>query len=458
MAGWLRIECGDEALIATLADGHGVWLWSGEGLFLRRVFGSLIGVSLLECCDMRNGILSGRGCRYGRCYGRRYDRSAGFSLVEMLLVIAIIALLIGLLLPALGGARDSAMRLSTASMMADLTSAAQRFGNDNAGRNPGYFSEAQMGAAVNRGIGMSAMENAMLELGGSAAILGRADDVNAPAVNLNRGIIEIGPSNDAGARVRVNMNLIGSSGAYFVPDPAFWKAQDHLGNGQAGMPPANSGQELMPDLIDAWGNPLLAWSQDRSARGSILVQDGDRGSPGNVYTQFVRVGSDGVGMPGDLNGPAWFYLNSNAAFLEATQFGDAGVNMSGDPLVGSASAIGTGVDDDQRIMTLATMLASPSSYQIDPAVNGLDGAYFGHVFPSQPRGRFMVHSAGADGIYMDGAGDGWKTSGYSDGGAFHLDFGNNYISQAQERIVDRNGAFTNIDLMESFDDVLVGSK
>ncbi len=396
-------------------------------------------------------------------------RRDGFSLVEMLLVIAIIALLISLLLPALSGARQTAMKISTQSMMADISSAAQRFGNDNAGRNPGYFSEALMGHSDNLAIGMSAMENAMLDLGGSAAVLARADDPDAPSVNPAEGIIEIGPSDEAENRVIVNINLIGSTGAYYTPDAKSFIPAGHGDDGQAGSPmgeqlsdPIGSlsvGQVLMPDVRDAWGNPMLAWSQDQSARGSILVVDG--ADPNDVYSQFARISSDGAGNPADPTGPAWFYLASNAAFLDATEFGGGGINMAGDPADGTTSVIGGGVADEMdRIRSLATMLASPSSFLVDPGVDGLDNAAYTEVFPTIPRGRFMVHSAGADGVFLSNTGEGWISSGDFDGGAFSLNFGNNYISQGptQERLTDDNGAFTNIDVFQSFDDLLIGTK
>jgi len=387
-------------------------------------------------------------------------RRQGFSLVEMLLVIAVIALLIAMLLPALAGARDSAMKVQTQSMMADLTNAAQRFGNDNAGRNPGYFSESDMGHSENLAIGMSAMENAMIDLGGTAVVLGEENDpVAAGLINIDRRVISIGPRSDgsAASRVVVNVNAIGAEGAYFVPDQSFWKAQVHDGSngaGQAGNA-AGTGQALMPDLVDAWGNPVLVWAQDPTARGSIVPSsDADE-----VYAQFARVRSDGPGAPGGFAGPAWFYLNSNAAFLEARSYGDSGIDMRADPRTGRASVLGSGVGNNrERMRTLAAVLASPSSFQLDPTVTGLDEAIFTQVYPSAPRGRFIVHSAGSDGVIMGSNDEGWKSSAVNSGGDFRLDFGNNYLSQDNARLTDDNGAFTNIDMVVSFDDLLIGGK
>lgn len=372
----------------------------------------------------------------------------GFSLIEMLLVIAIVAVLVGLLLPVLSGARSSALKVSTAAMMADLNNAASRFSNDNSGRSPGYFSESKMGSVENwdtaaqDGVGMSAMENAMLELGGTSVVLGRADDPDVTAADPNAGIIQIGPSTEPEDQVIVNINAIGGEGAYFSPDAMRFIAQDHggNGNGQAGSA-AGIGQELMPDLLDAWSNPLLLWSQDQTARGSIQP-DSD---PDLVYEQFTQVDSE--------TGPAWFYLASNAAFLEATEFSTQGINVAGDPALGLSSVIGGGVGDADRIRSVSTMLASSGSFLLDPAATDLSSAAFEQVFPSRPRGRFIVQSAGIDGLYMSNTDTGWIGNGQTDTD-YSLYFGTNYISPGGNRLADDAGAFTNIDMMDEFDDLL----
>jgi len=380
-------------------------------------------------------------------------RRGGFSLIEMLVVIATIALIMALLIPALGGARDAALRTSTLALQNDLTSAAQRFGNDNDGRLPGPFSPAQMGQETNLDIGMSAMENALLELGGTGIILGREDQIGG--VDPESGIISVGPTEDPAQRLVVNVNLIGAEGAYFKPDRKFLEAQGHSNTppglslpriaAQAGQPPA--GQQFMPDLLDAWGTPMLLWAQDTGARGSIRASsDADE-----VYTQFVRETSDGDGNPGDPSGPAWFYLASNYAFLGATVVGPGGVNMSTD------SAIGTDTVELERIRSVASILASPSSYQLDPSVDTLEDASIEQIFPARPRARFIVHSAGSDGRYLGVNGDGWKSYGQT-GSGFHVSFGSHYKSAGGLRYTDDSGALTNIDFFDDFDDKLTGAK
>jgi prepilin-type N-terminal cleavage/methylation domain-containing protein len=66
---------------------------------------------------------------------RKYKRN-GFTLVELLVVIAVIAILIGLLLPALNKARSASVRLSCASRMRQLATAAMLYVNTYRGFLP----------------------------------------------------------------------------------------------------------------------------------------------------------------------------------------------------------------------------------------------------------------------------------------------------------------------------------
>ncbi len=381
-----------------------------------------------------------------------------FSLVELLVVIAIIALLMAILLPALSGARQAGLKSGTQNMINALTNAASSFSNDHGSRMPGYFSPYEMGSQSNMGSGggdksgMSAMENVMLELGGPDAILGRMDDDGVPAPNPAQGIIAIAPFVDDANRkpVIVNINLIGTKGAYFAPDKKFIRTMDHESGQQSPRNPGNVGQGLMPDVVDAFGNPLLAWVKDEGSRGSI---DPDVGDPDNVYRQFATLTSDGGGAD---DGPAWFYLASNETFFgdEADNVGDSGANQRALSALSPQDPQGADVEAIDRIRTLTSLLASPSYYVLE-AGETLAGVPLDEIYPARPRGRLIIQSAGVDGYYFATNDKGWNRNAHADGGRFRLDFGSNYKVEANnERLTDEDGKFITGDIASDFDDIL----
>ncbi|PCI09005.1 hypothetical protein COB72_07300 [bacterium] len=381
-----------------------------------------------------------------------------FTLLELLVVIAIIGLLIGILLPTLSGARQAGMTSSTQSMINEFTNASSSFSNDHGSEMPGYYSPTEMGSTDNlENAKMSAMENAMLDLGGTDLILGFRGDTGVPTVDVASGFIEIAPfvGDQNKEPLIVNFNLMGATGAYFAPDEKFYRTMDPVSQQQGDS--GNSGQNFMPDVVDAFGNPLLVWVKDETARGSINPDD--PGGEDAIYRQFAQVTSDVAGAP------AWFYLASNQTFFgdNAVSVGDSGryqAEFSGiglrNGIIRPAAAV---IDVEDRIHTLATLLASPSYYVLETGetlgdltvVSGVDAD---NIYPAKPRGRLIVQSAGADGYYFGTSDSGWRTNSRADGGSFKLVFGNNYKLHNGTRMLDEDGKAIVGDIASDFDDVL----
>ena len=76
----------------------------------------------------------------------------GFTLIELLVVISIIALLIGILLPALGRARDSALQSTSLSNLRQISAGLGAYAGDWNDRQPTLIPDdacqAQLGSCV----------------------------------------------------------------------------------------------------------------------------------------------------------------------------------------------------------------------------------------------------------------------------------------------------------------------
>lgn len=375
----------------------------------------------------------------------------GFTIVELIVVILIIVVISAILLPALGGARDVAKKTATTQLINNLIAAAGRFEQDQR-RLPGYFSPTEMGhpeqfAGAGSGRGMSAMENIMIDLaggipqpptgttgGGSGGGMGGAPEPTSLATAARN----VGPTRDRANQIHIDTALIGvkngSFAPYFVPDNKYYVAQTssaRVVQQNAAAPhsdrPDKIGNQL-PDVVDAFGTPLLAWVQDESATQPI-----------GVVEDFAREKADGTNR-------ARFYWNSNSCFLSATGAGKKQIDMQKQSLLGGGPGATTPVAD--RMKTLAALLGNPG-YPNDRSESAED------MLPTAARGRFVVHAAGADGVYLGRNEAGAKLGFGSSPENRYLAYGLNFKNKSDALHLDDKDQPTVIDVLDDFDDIVV---
>lgn len=346
----------------------------------------------------------------------------GFSLVELLVVLAIIVLVISIIVPALGRVRNAARKQDTRSRVEELTKAMQLFTLDNR-RTPGYFTQAEMGMVDNATRGFSQSQNVMLDLAGGIT------------TQTGAGIVSVGPMNDANKRVNVNVNLsgTGNSGsaqginkaAYYNPGDKYYRKQDGVeGGDRTGVPE----HAQLPELIDANGAPLLLWVADSVATGPI-----------NVPTDFAR---DQWALN---NPPARFYWNSNAAML------------NGSPGIGTRRILQSGTSGSLlhqsvpgKSISLVGLLGNPGSPKAFTNADALPA-----ILPSASRGAFLIQSAGEDGVYLGKVDRGGKQLSTPPlPVAQTLYYGLNFRNPDNTPITDSNGNTKSADVIENFDDVI----
>ena len=330
---------------------------------------------------------------------------SGFTLIEILVVIAIIAVLAGILLAALSGVQKAAKKTKSETLMQSFGRACDEFALDH-GRYPGILPDA-----VIDGSQITSTQNALLELMGGARVKGPQststiiqefdafeDATPVPSITVN------------GWELTFNPNRFGEgpwiSGRVY--DPYFSPKSSDLE--YSPYDSSNPDDFAYPSLVDAWDMPIIYLRSVRK-NGPILDDPTHASDPNYSLPQFE------------------LRLTALDAFL------DSALNQNSSVL---ASNLQT---EEQRMAWVTLLLAHPTFWETDSYPSCSDcvaGTAWGTT-----RGRYVLISAGPDATY--------------------LEVGNEQIHTNQN--VNPNTPFSSLlgsddgsvtpNMMDSFDDVVV---
>jgi prepilin-type N-terminal cleavage/methylation domain-containing protein len=294
-------------------------------------------------------------------------RRFGFTLIEILVVIAIIAVLAGILLPALQKVQETAKKTKTSSLMQAFARACDEFALDH-GRYPGLIPDAAVADDNENETDITSAQNALLELMGGARAWYESkdgtDDSPSSVQNeyekfLSDGVTDVSVHEVADGywHLAFNESRFGEgpwiSGRVY--EPYFSPKSSDL--------KYNQGNFEFPSLVDAWDISIMYFRSGRKNGVIIDVIPIDEAT-NNTLPQFDFPGID-------------------------EHFQDVLNNQN--------SIIGPTIEKQLAWITL--LLAHPTFWEVDEA-NAADEFADGTAWGTT-RGRYMLLSAGPDNIFLE---------------------------------------------------------
>jgi prepilin-type N-terminal cleavage/methylation domain-containing protein len=321
---------------------------------------------------------------------RRY----GFTLIEILVVIAIIAVLAGILLAALSGVQQAAKKTKTTTLMQSFGRACDEFALDH-GRYPGLLPDA-----VIDGTRITSTQNALLELMGGARVIGPQSTTQTTAEYndflSNTTVPAIEDIN--GWSLAFNPNRFGEgpwvSGRVY--EPYFSPKSSDLKYKVFDVAAPDDFE--LPALVDAWETPI-------------------------IYLRAVRKNGPIIDDPANNTLPQ-FELPNMDQFFSGT-------------LNSTQSLIAT--DSEDRVTWLTMLLAHPTFWEQSSSWDS-NSAYSVAWCPT--RGRFLLLSAGPDTIYLETTNTPTNPE-------------NNDLPYTTQELKDASNIMVNPSIMDTFDDVVV---
>jgi prepilin-type N-terminal cleavage/methylation domain-containing protein len=284
------------------------------------------------------------------------QRRTGFTLIEILVVIAIIAVLAGILLAALSGVQEAAKKTKTSTLMQSFGRACDEFALDH-GRYPGLLPDS-----VLDGTTITPTQNALLELMGGARAMSNqstntvveefnefVSNTSVPTFTINGWTLAFDPTR-FGEGPWISGRVYEP---YFSPKSSDLSYSEYDAN--------NASSFSFPTLVDAWDTPIMYLRAVRKSGPIIAV------GTNNPLPQFD--------LPG-LSNYVESSLNANSSLLSETM-----------------------QTDEERLAWLTLSLAHPTFWEIDESNAGSEfssGAAWGTT-----RGRYLLLSAGPDTIFLE---------------------------------------------------------